>query len=517
MTIVDRRFGTPRKFGTTTKFGASSGFDAFFAWGLEVDWNDDDLFDGSNESQRMCGFKVSRGRKAMLKPNGDGFEIIQIGTAVFTLHNDDGRFDGWNTASALYPNVTYERDVRFRVRDMVGSGGIQPVFAGEITDIVPTGYDEVDRKVSLHVSDAMMLLRNTGGRVAIQQDISLDAAIAMVLSAVGFPTQWGTNLDVSSDVMPYWWASGEKTAADEIEDIANTGFGQFFIAADGKARFVERTNVGSSAADFPQSSIYKDIDNPQPWVNKRNVMRLKVHPKDNSGTVLLYEYFGEAPQILNGERLIFDADYTFNGLNVPALSVITPVANTDYQIWTTSTEGVGTNKTADCTMSISNIGTKALVTIINNSGGTVYLTSYKIRGVAVYEKSASGVTYPADTSTVKKPREFVIDLPWLQNINQAQDYVNVYGPFLDALHPFPVIKVENNFNLQFGIDLFDVVTLTSDKVGIGGVSFRVGGIEHESLDEGCQRVLSTFYLEPYVASGDYGTFPLTWGTSTFGW
>ena len=116
-----------------------------------------------------------------------------------------------------------------------------------------------------------------------------------------------------------------------------------------------------------------------------------------------------------------------------------------------------------------------------------------------------------------KPREFFIDLTWQQDANQAQDYVNIYGPFLDALHPFPIVKIENNFALQFGIDLFDVVTLTADRLGIQGVSFRVGGIEHESLDENCQRVLTTFYLEPYVASGDYGSFPLTWGTSTFGW
>lgn len=516
MVAVDRRFGSINKFGDTNTFGASS-FESYFAWGLEVDWDGDGVFDGSNQSRYLCGFRISRGRKAMLQSSGQGFEVIPIGRATFTLHNTDGRFDGWNEDSPLYPNVTFERDVRFRVRDMVGSGGVEPVFFGEITDIVPTGYDTIDPKVNIEVSDAMGFLRSYSARVAMQQDVTLDTAIGLVLDSVSFPSRWERDLDVTADAIKYWWASGDRTAASELEDLALAGFGQFFITADGKARFITRTNVGTSLANFSQGDLYKDIDNPQPWVNRRNIMRLKVHPKDVSGTALVYEYFGTAPQIAAGETFVFFPNYTYNGVSVPALSIVTPVAGTDYQLWTTSSEGSGTDKTNDCDVTVTNFGSTALVRIVNNSGVTVYLTSFKLRGVVVYEKNAADLTYPSDPTTVTKPREFFIDLTWQQDANQAQDYVNIYGPFLDALHPFPVIKVENNFALQFGIDLFDVVTLTSDRLGIQGVAFRVGGIEHESLDENCQRVLTTFYLEPYVASGDYGSFPLTWGESTFGW
>jgi hypothetical protein len=97
------------------------------------------------------------------------------------------------------------------------------------------------------------------------------------------------------------------------------------------------------------------------------------------------------------------------------------------------------------------------------------------------------------------------------------DLCNIFGPFLDASHPFPVIEVESRFDQQFGLDLFDVVTMTSEKLGVTGVAFRIGGLEHRALDEGCQRIKTTFYLEPYVAGGSFGNFPLTWGTSIFGW
>ena len=473
--MTDRRFGTSNKFGTTNKFGASS-FASYFAWGLEVDWDGDGAFDGTNQSRYLCGFKIERGRKTMLQSSGNGFEVIPIGRATFTLHNVNGRFDGWNESSPLYPNVTFERDVRFRVRDMVGSGGTEPVFFGEITNIVPTGYDTIDPKVNIEVSDAMGFLRSYSARVAMQENVTLDTAIGLVLDSVSYPSRWARDLDVTADAIKYWWASGDRTAAAELEDLALSGFGQFFIAADGTARFVTRTNVGTSVANFEQGDLYKQIENPQPWVNRRNIMRLKVHPKDVSGTALLYEYFGTAPQIPAGETFVFFPNYTYNGNSVPALSIVEPVAGTDYQIWTTSSEGSGTDMTSSCTVAVTNFGSTALVKIVNNSGSTVFLTSFKLRGVVVYEKNASDLTYPSDPTTVTKPREFFIDLTWQQDANQAQDYVNIYGPFLDALHPFPIVKIENNFDLQFGVDLFDVVTLTADRLGIQGVSFRVGGI-----------------------------------------
>jgi hypothetical protein len=184
----------------------------------------------------------------------------------------------------------------------------------------------------------------------------------------------------------------------------------------------------------------------------------------------------------------------------------------------TAADGSGTDKTANCSIAFTNLGSTAKVVITNNSASTIYVTRLNLRGVAVYEKSAVTVNYPANPSTVVQPRHFVMDLRWQQDPNQAADFCTVMGPFLSGLHPFPVIQVESNFALQFGIDLFDIVTLTSDRLGIDGVSFRIGGIEHASMTENCQQVLTTLYLEPYVGSGDYWTWPVVWGTDTvFGW
>lgn len=513
---LNRRFGYWNKFGTTNQFGAST-FDSDLAWGLEVDWDGDGIFTGASESRYMCGMRIERGRRAWLQRTGAGIETMSTGKAVFTLWNDGGRYDGWNSSSDLYPNVTYGKDVRLQVRD-TATGAIEAVFFGVISDIVPTSYSERPQ-VNIYVEDGFVMLRNYTASVQIQTNISPDTAIGLVLDDVGWPTRWGRNLDAAaSDNIGYFWSDGEKLAATECEDIANSFFGYFFIDAEGQARFATRTTVSGSVANFDQTDIAKDISNPQPWVNQRNVMKIKVHPYDVSGTALLYEYFGTPKSIAAGgtSEPIFAA-YSFNGQPVAALSIVTPVAVTDYAM-NTASDGSGTDKTADCTVTVTNLGSTAKIVITNNSASVVFVTKLNVRGVAVYEKSPLTVTYPNDPSTVVQPKQFVMDLPWQQDSNQAADFCTVFGPFFDGLHPFPTIQVESNFALQFGIELFDIVTLTSDRLGIDGVSFRVGGIEHTSLTENCQEIRTTFYLEPYIGSGDYMTWPGVWGTDTvFGW
>lgn len=515
MSNVDRRFGKWNSFGDASQFGASV-MEASLAYALEIDWDGDGVFTGASEARYMCGYQVSRGRTSMLKAAGDGFDTLRTGTAVFSLWNDDGRFDGWNSASPLYPNVAPGKDVQFSVRNLLADGRVvDDVFYGVIADIVPMSYGDRP-KVNIYVEDGWNFLRNYSARVALQQNISVDTAIGLVLDSVGWLDRWGRGLGASSDMIRYWWGNGDKSAAAECEDLANSAFGNFFIGADGRARFITRAAVSSSVADFTDSDLGKDVRNPQPWENFRNVMQLKVHLRDQSGTVQLFEQFGVAPSIPDGEEYVDFVAYTYNGNSVPALSISAPVANVDYTI-NSNESGSGSDVSASCTVTVTNLGDRAKRSIVNNSGGTAYVTSFEINGAAVYERNLVDVFYPSDPSVVNSPRKFVSDLIWQQNLNTASDLCANIGPFLAGLHPFPTVEVESNYDNQFGIELFDVCTYTSEKLGIDGIAFHIGGIDHETLDENCQRVKTTFYLEPYVASGNYGAFPLTWGESTFGW
>jgi len=414
-----RRFGVGHKFGTSTKFGASTN-DAFFAWGVEVDWDGDYLFDGANEARYMTSITVARGRKRQIKSTGQGFEKISVGKLVIELVNTDGRYDGWNTASPLYPNVTYGRDIRVKVRDWA-TGTIKPVFYGTISEITPTGYGK-DAKVIITADDGWSFLRNYTARVAIQTGIAPETAIGLFLDDVAWPARWGRSLSVSTDSIPYWWTSGDKLAASEIEDVSESFLGNFFINASGEAVYKLRTTVDAIAADFPQEYILKDISNPQPWVNNRNVIRIKVHPRTLSATTTLYQLLGTQPTVQNGasEAYSIFGKYTYNNQNVPASSIIAPVATTDYTM-NTAADGTGVDKTADCTVVATSLGDTVKLLITNLSGVLVYVTKLQVRGVALYEQNTADVIVPNDPSTVIQPREFVLDQKWNQDVNIAID------------------------------------------------------------------------------------------------
>lgn len=511
--MTDRRYGV-NLYGDGALYGVSDTREAL-AWDVSIDWDEDGLFDG-NEASRMTDYSLSRGRKKLLQAVGQGFEKIPTGTAQVTLRNDDGRFDGWNTDSPLYPNVGNGKEIIIRVRDMNGTHAPYPRFRGVITNIVPVGYGS-DAKVVIHASDNMDFLRNTGGRVAMQQGITPDAAIALVLNSVGW--RWDRSLDVSTDTIPYWWASGNRHAITELEELSSSFLGYFYISATGAATFKTRTNISDSVVDYVQEKLRKDIDNPQPYELTRNIIRLKVHPRTQAATGTLWQLVGNTPSILTGAAnpLTLYANYTYNNVAVPAINVITPVATTDWTV-NSQSDGLGTDLTSSCTCVMTDFGDTAKLVFTNLSGSTGFLITPKVRGDAIYEVSASDVTYPSNTDTIPKPRELTLDLPWQQDVNSAVDIANVMGAFYSGNHPMPNVSMQDYPDIQFTAELFDIATLALPKLGLSGESFRVCGIEESvnSSSENCQSVITRIYFEPYVSGGDFMQFDThaDWDTTT---
>lgn len=512
--MTDRRYGI-NKYGDGKLYGASDTRDAL-AWDVSIDWDGDGRLE-TNDARLLTGVSITRGRRKLMGGLGDGFEPIGSGSCQLTFRNDDGRFDAWNQNSPLYPNVEYGKDVRVRVKDLT-TGVISPLFYGTITDISPSGYG-VNAQVTISASDGMEFLRNAAARAAIQQGITPEDAMGLILDSAGWPPRWGRSFEAGTDVIPYWWASGNKKAMDELEDLANSFLGYFFIDVYGRARIIARTSVGSSMADFEEGELWKDIGNPQPYEIRRNITRIKCHPRILAATDTIWELVGEAPSIAAGGSLTLFANYAYNNAPTPALNVLTPVAATDFTL-NTLRDGTGTDLTANCTVAITDFGDTAKLVISNSSGSLGYLTLIKVRGDALYEPNTTDVTYPADTSTAANPRELVLDLPWQQDINVAVDQVNVLGPHFSGLHPTPNVKVSDRPSLQFGLELFDIITLTLPSIGLSGNSFRVGGIEHATVGENCQSVESRLFFEPYITADDYMQWDTrsVWDTSTvFGW
>jgi hypothetical protein len=506
-------YGDPLVYGV----GEPSGL---LAWGIMVDWNNDGVFAGENEALRMIDFESFRGRKKQMKKAGAGYELIPPAKFNFTLLNGDGRYDEFNTSSPLYPYVQAGVDVMIIVQDQQNNENYHVVY-GIVDDIVPS-YSGNKRTVKIYCTDVTASLTKNTARVAVSSNISPEAAIGYVLDYMNWPERWGRLLNTSTDVIPHYWASGSKQALTEIQDIAQSYFGYFFADNQGRARFIKRTATSLSAADFTQEQLLKDMGNAALYDNYRNVTRIKLHPRQLSSLTTLYQLVvGVTPPLIGqgiSNKQDFWGNYTYNNALCPASNVIPPEETTDYT-FNSAANGSGIDYTSSVTATFVDFGDNFKISIVNNAPVDVYCTKLQVRGYALYEPNVSDVTYPNDVSTVENQRELNVDLAWLQDMNVARDLANVIGAFVGTRNPTPTIVIEGRPDLQFVVDLFDIVTLTAPAIGVNGPSFRVGGIGHKTIVDTCQAVRTTIYLEPYIAGGQFWTWPITdFGVDTvFGW
>lgn len=179
----------------------------------------------------------------------------------------------------------------------------------------------------------------------------------------------------------------------------------------------------------------------------------------------------------------------------------------------TAADGTGTNKTADFTVAATYFGETVKNVITNNgTAAGAYVTFLQNRGQAVDTPYTSYAM--ADTSGTDVKRMFIIDTPWMQDTNKAQQYADYLLDILGEPQKYPVFQLENQFDKQFSFDLLDRITVTMAKFGISQ-DFRVGGIEEEWLSDNGQAVRTTVYTEPFVSATPeegYWFFPMTFPT-----
>jgi len=455
-------------------------------WAFEVDWDNDSVFDGSNEANRMTSLVVTRGRKGLVKMTGKGFEKMSIGSITATLDNHDERYDPYNTVSPLYPNIWKDRYCRIKVKNG-SSGTFHDVFSGIIDDIVPiSGRDEV----RITAKDGWKMLNETKVTVALQENIRIDDAIGLVLDAVNWPTLWGRSHDTARVTLDYWWAD-DAYAGDVIRDLVDREIGHFYLAADGCATFKERFDDSAAVFSLTQSDFLKDFATKQPWETKRNVVQVLTHGIKEHAQSDLWT-MQEVMRIGVDETISITVQYTFDNQRLPATDVISPVIEVDYAI-NSQIDGEGNDLSADFVISATPYAKTAVITITNNSGQVGYITFLKLRGNALDQPDTT--EYKKDASGTNPERLFIVDNPWMFSVLSARGYANYMAAFLNEDNTYLTIYQEDQADHQFGVDLLDVLDVEITKKSIDAL-YRLGYLEHRWQSSSGQLVRTTWYLEP---------------------
>lgn len=477
-------------------------------WYIYIDWNNDGTFE-ADEAARCRHLFVSRGRKRQLREDGTGFEPMSIGTLTLTLDNYDGRFDALNASSPLYPYVLPARDIKIQVHD---GTTLHTLFRGRIQDILPVG-DRQGGQVTLQCADGGELLKDPVSK-GVQSNCRTDTMIGLLLDEAGWPSAWGRSLGVGSDYIPYVWADG-RPASEQIHDLNESEQGQFYIAADGKATFIGRGSLygGSSVVSIDQSQILTDIGFPQPWNSVKNDLRLTIYLPVLRESVVLWQ-LQSLPLLAPGQSLTYVADYAYDSVPCSAKDVITPVSGTDYTL-NTAADGSGTDLNASLTVSFTDGGTKAFITVTNSHGSSAGYLTLRVRGTAI--------TFPdyqilrkqdSSSQTQYGRRTLQIDVPWTQNLYKATDMLNFLTSSLADPTNYPTIRLEDRASIQFARDLFHRITLSIAKYSISA-DYYIAGIEHEWLFETGQSVRTTWILEPVLVDNtSYWIFSTNIGVSS---
>ena len=477
-------------------------------WKFEIDWDDDTVY--TDEAGKASDFQSWRGRSEYISPSGNGINPVGLGQCSFVLDNQDGRYDAWNTSSALYPDVEPGKFVKVSV---ASTATYYEVFAGEIIDIIPSSVNR-NETVTVLCADGYRRLVDNDSTTILYANITTDTAMGHVLTDANYPAAWGTALDSGLDTIPYWWGTGEKVHR-QIADLVDSELGTFFIAADGKATFHNRHKVLTSAYTITQAELLTDVSLPQPWDNVRNIVNIVVNPRTIPDTGLEIYRLYDIPLVAAGAAITIWARYKYNYTDVPADNVIDPLVTTDYTM-NTQSGGGGADASGDFTVVMTDFGDTAKLVITNNGAVPAYITMLNLRGDPITQPYQSkAVAEKAEYAT--KPRVLTLDLPWQQQFNIGQDFANFLASALANPEPYPVIKIEDRATYQFTVDLFDLITLQIAAKGISD-DFRIGRIEHRWLTSNGQSVVTKFYLEQYSGLSGYWRFTTQIGVSSiFGW
>lgn len=467
-------------------------------WLFQVDWDGDGTLDADNESPLITNASIDRGRDYLLNAASTGFEPVRPGKMVLTLENKDNRFDPYNTASPLYPNVTPGKLCQLTVKKQ--SENVRKVrFTGYIEDIRPiSGTDQVQ----ITAVDKLQRYKDTNVTLELGTDILYGDAIEAILEAIG---DTNYSIEATLDSIPYYWVD-KKRAMTAITELTDATVGTFFVANDGTAKYYSRYRDDSATLTIDQSVMGREIEVNQPWDNIRNNIDIIVNPRALVAAAPIWT-LGDTPIVDAGDAITLWAQFTYSNYSVPALNVTSPQATTDY-LMNTQEDGGGTNLTTDFTVTMEAFSEAAKLTITNDSTSAGYITHLQVRGEAISKTDTLRISeQDTESEALYGAKYFELDTQWMQNTNTAQDIMQDLTALMVSPRRFPIIVLEDQFDYQFNIDLFDRVDIDIDYLGILD-SYRIGSIREEWLSENGQVVQTTLTFEPIVSiiTGDIWEF-----------
>jgi len=433
--------------------------------GVWIDW-DADGFAGADD--------ITADVTAMSWSRGASFDHVSAagpGNATIKVQNSDGKYNPDNTGSSLYGKLLPNRPVwAGAVRDtgaLSGAGDVRGVFGGHITEIVPTPVPGGNPTAEILCEDVLGAARRATATVSPQRDITRGDFRSAVLTAMGVPGN-RRSLEPEADPLPFA-AADTRESLGLLEELNRSDSARHFVApADTKEGWyaytlVNRLHKLSDAADEAvNADDVTDLSGYRVTLdNIVNLQRATVSPID----------FGAVNEVV----------WTAAGLPI-TITVGQPIT-----LWPEFADyvfgaAVSTNSTGGSLVStLTNFGTSAKL-VLTASGSAVTITSLTVTGSSLRRGDLETVRSEASaSSTAYGPRAGGdVSSDYIGQPGAAKAVTDYLVWKFDQPLKRPTITVAGKstatYRTIFDRDLFDVVTLTVDRLHMVARRFEIIGL-----------------------------------------
>jgi hypothetical protein len=181
-------------------------------------------------TDRLITCTVRRGKS-------QGLDRIDAGVVAVTVDNSDRQFDPLYEAGPYFGQLVPRRSIRVSSND-------EPVFVGFIDDFDIQYEPGVQSVVRIDASDAFSVLANSGLEEFTPDSELSGARINTVLDRpeVDWPAEL-RDIDTGNSVMLDVDVSEGTGTLEYLQLVANSEFGNLFLAKDGKITYRERNAV----------------------------------------------------------------------------------------------------------------------------------------------------------------------------------------------------------------------------------------------------------------------------------
>lgn len=251
-------------------------------WLVQVDWDNDGLFDGETESQFIRSVRFTRGRKSRMRGDGRGQNHPENESFSVEIYDPDSKYDVFNSESPIYDKFGVPGLLtRIMVINTTTMSQATPVFVGTLTGIDFDNERFIGTLSGAGLSRMMELgaasrvyapcqpsseytcdpwfVVNSGTPFPINYwkgmpgGLTLDRCVAILMERMSWPLVYGVSNLTLTDQPDYFILDG-NSGWESLKEIADGFAARIFFLRDGSLFVMDKDDMVGLGSQIPSTN-----------------------------------------------------------------------------------------------------------------------------------------------------------------------------------------------------------------------------------------------------------------------